>query len=290
MAVYRFWRWAVFWSPLSPLLLSLLGDVHIEKLKMHPRVGYWPHIRNPRTFNEKLVHRKLFSDREIYTELADKWRVRQYVRDRVGDDILNDVYCVTDTPDRIPFETLPREFVVKPTHKSGAVRIVADKQSIDTDSLEQECREWLSSEFGKETNEYWYLDIDPKIIVEKRLKGDFDRAPLDYKFFVFHGRVELIEVDFDRFGIHKQRFFDRDWEPIEMRREHPQGPVIDEPERLDEMRELAESLGSDFDFVRVDLYSPANDRIVFGELTFSPSAGYRGFQPPEYDFKLGELW
>lgn len=290
MVLLRLWRWAVLWSPVSPVLLPNVGEVHIEKLRMYPGVGYWPQIRSPRTFNEKVAHRKLFSDEQRYAELADKLRVRDYVREKVDENILNDVYYVADDPDRIPFDTLPREFVLKPTHKSGAVRVVDNKRTVDTASLKHDCREWLSTKYGTSTNEYWYLDIDPKLMVENRLRGSDTSVPLDYKFFVFHGRVELIEVDFNRFGAHKQRFFTRNWESVAVKREHPLGPVIDEPERLDEMIDVAETLGEEFSFVRVDLYSPSNDGVVFGELTFSPSAGRGGFQPLEYDFKLGRLW
>lgn len=290
MVLLRLWRWAVLWSPISPVLLPNVGEVHIEKLRMYPGVGYWPQIRSPRSFNEKVAHRKLFSDEQIYAELADKSRVRDYVRQKVGEDILNDVYCVANDPDRIPFDTLPREFVIKPTHMSGAVRVIDNKRTADTTSLKQDCREWLSAEFGTSTNEYWYLDIEPRLVIEKRLRGSDTSVPLDYKFFVFHGRVELIEVDFDRFETHGQRFFDRNWESVAVKREHPLGPVVDEPGRLDEMIDIAETLGGEFNFVRVDLYNPSNEGIVFGELTFSPSAGRGGFQPQEYDFRLGRLW
>lgn len=83
-----------------------------EQLSCSHKFGYWPHVKNPRTFNEKVLHPKFFTDAQRFARLADKWRVRSYVRQRVGEDILNKVYHVTDDPDTSLFESLPDRFVV----------------------------------------------------------------------------------------------------------------------------------------------------------------------------------
>ncbi len=257
---------------------------------MYPRLRYWPRICEPRTFNEKLLHRKLYTDDDRFARIEDKWAVREFVSDRVGSDILPEVYCVTDDPWSINFESLPSEYVVKPTHLSGPVILVTENDKPDVEHIRQEAEEWLNRTHGEMKGEYWYSQIDPKIIVEERLHGRKSSIPRDFKFFVFHGRVEYVQVDSDRYSNHTRRLYDRDWNPQEFSLKFPLGPETEKPDRFNEMVEIAESLGSDFDFIRVDLYITENSEIIFGELTVIPGSGGEKFQPVDYDFELGSLW
>ncbi|WP_137284590.1 ATP-grasp fold amidoligase family protein [Halorussus salinisoli] len=277
-------------SPLSPIIKWVFGKPLPQKLLMYKKVGYWPQLRNPRSFNEKVMYRKLFTDNETFSNLEDKWRVREYVEKKVGDQVLKEVYHVTDDPDTIPFETLPEEFVVKPTHSSGPIIIIDDKKDADWESIQAQCNDWLSEKHGVLKQEYWYWQINPKIIVEERLHDDEYGVPLDFKFFVFNGRVKFIQVDVDRFSGHTRRFFDREWDPQEFTLEFPLGPKIEKPNKLSEMISVAETLGEDFDFMRVDLYQPNEEEVIFGELTIAPGSGRERFSPVEYDFKLGSFW
>jgi hypothetical protein len=278
-------------SFISPLLQSVIGDVLKEKIEHSLKTGYWPNIRNPRSFNEHILHRKLFTDNDLYSTVADKWAVREYVRDRIGDEILNEVYHVTDDPSTIPFADLPNEFVIKPTHSSGRTIIVDEKESRNYEAIRSTCEKWLSHDFGEQKNEYWYSDIPPQIIIERRLPAEDGEVPLDYKFFTFNGRVELIDVDSDRYSEHKIRFFDRQWEPQDFRFcGYPLGDIVEQPERLDEMIKMAEDLAAEFEFARVDLYYTEDDEIIFGEITLAPEAGYGRFEPIKKDFEIGEFW
>lgn len=286
----RAFLYALVYSSLAPSLKSLLGARYHQKAYMYLNLCYWPQIREPRTFNEHIMHRKLYTDEDLFSTVEDKWAVREYVTDRVGVDVLNEVYHMTDDPETIPFEDLPDEYVIKPTHLSGPVEIVDDPKSRDVDRIKDECRHWLERSHETVYGEYWYDDIEPRILVEERLHDDDHTVPLDFKMYVFDGRVEYIHVDFDRFSEPKRRFFDRDWNPQEFTKDKPIGPEIDEPERLEEMIKVAERLGEDFDFIRVDLYQPKGERVVFGEMTVAPASGRTGFSPRSYDFEFGSLW
>ncbi|WP_285271172.1 ATP-grasp fold amidoligase family protein [Halobacterium salinarum] len=257
---------------------------------MAPRVGYWPEIKSPRSFNEKIVHRKLFTDDEVFVKVSDKWLVRDYVARKVGSDILNEVYHVGQNPEDIPFDELPDSFVLKGNHGSGFNRIVEDKARETLSDLKRECSNWLSESYGESKHEYWYSKIDPRIIVENLLSDEEYGIPLDYKFHVFGGKVEYIQVDIDRFGDHTRRMYTQDWEPKDFTLKYPLGPDIPEPEKLDEMISVAQKLGGDFDYVRVDLYQPDGEKIVFGELTLAPGTGHERFTPKRWDFKLGSEW
>jgi hypothetical protein len=236
------------------------------------------------------MYRKLFTDKDLFSTIEDKWNVREYVSERVGDDILKEVYHVTDDPGSIPFDSLPDEFVIKPTHTSGSVILVEENEQLDRESIKAQCREWLDTTYGSIKGEYWYEDVKPQILIEERLRGKDSDIPRDFKLFVFHGRVEYIEVDFDRHSNHTRRFYDRNWEPQDFTLRYPLGPELDKPNQLNEMIDIAETLGEDFEFIRVDLYRTSGRDIAFGELTITPESGGGRFVPRKYDFEFGSLW
>jgi hypothetical protein len=284
------WLHALQHTPVATVLDWVLSDRYHEKVTAFPAVGYWPQIADPRSFNEKLLHRKLYTDDERFARVADKYRVREYVRERVGPEILTGCYHVTDDPGTIPFGELPAAFVLKGTHGSGMNRIVRDRQAADVEALVEQCREWLAEDYGANTGEYWYTEIRPRILVEEYIENDSGRAPADYKFYVFDGTVEYVHVDVGRFSDHTRRFYDADWNPREFERKYPLGPEVEAPPDLDRMRGIAERLGSPFEFVRVDLYNPREGEVVFGEMTLAPGAGHGRFDPVSVDFEFGSYW
>ncbi len=282
------WRNSLRNTVAGSALRSLFDDVFVEKLVMAPRVGYWPQIREPRSFNEKIAHRKLCTDDPRFTKITDKVLVRDWVTEKFGDEILNEIYHVTDEPQTIPFESLPNSFVIKTGNKG--VILVEDKEKEDLEQLLSECRSALESPYGVEKGEYWYGETDPKIICERRLYGKEYDIPIDYKFLCFHGRVEYIQANVDRFGNHTKSVYDRNWEYLDIEYNHPQGPPIEAPDSLDEMIDIAETLSDGFDFIRVDLYETRDEGVVFGELTPAPGGGAGRFRPKEVDFEWGEKW
>lgn len=284
------WMVVVYQSPAYHLLERVFGSVTHEKMIRAPRLGYWPKIEDPRSFNEKLLHRKLFTDDERFAMVADKWRVRDYVADRVGEDVLTEVYHVTEDPESIPFDTLPDRYVIKANMGCGSNIIVDDDHSMSSEEIIATCTQWLDSPHGIRQREYWYEQIEPKIIVEEFIESDYQSVPRDYKFFVFHGNVEYIETDVNRFTDHKRRFYDSEWNPYEFTLEYPLAPSIDRPANLERMITVAEALSAGFDHIRIDLYNPQPGTIRFGEMTVAHGSGIEKFDPEEWDFTFGEHW
>jgi len=252
--------------------------------------GQFPQLLRPRTFNERILRRKVFDRRPILTQLTDKFAVRQYVMQRLGPDILPKLHCVTSDPASIPFADLPQRFVVKPTHGSGWVRLVLDKAALDIEELVHKCNQWLGTSYYNRTREQQYRRIPPRIIVEEFVDDGSGCAPMDYKFFTFHGRVHLIQIDGSRFTNHRCALYDRHWRDTGARvqLERFDGPVR-EPPNLALMLQTAETLGAGLDFIRVDLYD-VGSRIYFGEMTSTPGGGFVRFDPQAMDEHLGRLW
>jgi hypothetical protein len=177
-----------------------------------------------------------------------------------------------------------------PSHTSGMIWIVEDRDVVDWDLLVATCRRWLTTRYADVEQEWAYRDVPARIMVEELLLDLDGQIPQDYKIYVFHGRAQLIEVDLERFTDHRRNLFRPDWRPVHARLKYsPAEHELPRPTSLDEMIYIAEALGQDTDFVRVDLYD-IDGRIVFGELTNYPGGGREVFVPESFDVELGECW
>lgn len=270
----------------------IIGRERYEYKAFTHHLGYSPDLRNPKSFNEKLAHKKLFDFNPLLPIIADKWRVRDYVSGKVGDEILNKVYQVTSDSKSVQWSSLPESFIVKGTHGSGSKFIlpVYDKSTIEENELRMHIDRILQLRFGFATNEWWYCKIPPRVMIEELLVDDIFRTPLDYKYFVFNGKVEIIQVHLDRYSNHSISYYDREWNEISIRDYVPVSEPLERPPLLSEMMSIAERLAEGFDFLRVDLYCINNKIIRFGELTICPRAGWLRFTPREADYFLGSLW
>lgn len=273
------------------------SKVFHQKILAHPSLGYWPHIKKPRTFNEKVLHRMLFEKDSFFTTSFDKIASRNYVSEKLGYRFLPEIYHVSDDVESIPFQSLPEQYVIKLNIGQGDVLLIDSKKCIDIERIKEICSQWLADDYyqnhGIMTGHYEVNpdDSDQAIMIEERLTGKDQELPRDYKFYVFHGQVKFVHVDFNRSGDRSMRFFDRGWTPQEFRKGgHPLGPVIDRPECFNEMVEIAETLAKDTDFMRIDLYITADNRIIFGELTHTPGRGESPFDPRKIDFEFGNMW
>ena len=268
--------------------------------------------RNPTTFTEKVRYKMLRDHRPLLTTFADKAAVRDYVAERIGERYLPLAYGLLDDPADLLDLALPDRYVVKPTHGSGTCVVVSPAASADAmlqpaewswvyrhvrpdaadrGQLVEIARDWATKLYGRGPNNEWaYVDVPPRVIVEEMLEGASGGIPDDFKFFVFHGRCQYIQVDSGRFDDRTQDFYRADWSHLPM--SGGPGwidPPRERPERLDEMIALAEALAVETDFVRVDLYH-LPDRVVFGELTSYPAGGHSPFEPESFNTEFGGHW
>ena len=249
-----------------------------------------PNLFRPATFNEKVLHRILFDRQTWMAVVADKYAVRDFVRERLGAELLPELHHVTTDPDTIPFESLPDRFVIKPTHGSGWVKVVPNKSLVDQAALIRTCKEWLRQNYYDLTREWIYKNITPRILVEELIDDGSGAAPADYKLFVFNGRVAFILVTLGRFGERSHGVVDRRWQPVDVSFNYSvRKCLIPPPPHLEQMVAAAEILGRDVDFVRADFYDTAA-KLFFGELTATPGCGLDSFEPRSFDGVLGSLW
>jgi len=253
---------------------------------------YYPRFKKPRSFSEKIWHRMLFDRSPIWTEISDKLKARELVKEKVGENFLPAILWQGERPEEIPFAELPDRFVIKTNHGAGYNVIVTNKKNLEHSRVLRRINDWLNLNFTYATfvGMAWaYKNIYPRVYVESFL-GQAEKPPLDYKFFCFSGRVEYLQISFDRFGDASERILDRNFNVLDIYNgvRLYDGP-IKRPENYEEMIRVAETLSAGFDFIRVDLYN-VNGKIYFGELTCYPAGGLAAFVPRKWDFIFGEKW
>lgn len=234
-------------------------------------------LTNPRNFNEKIQWLKFNElNNHIYTLCADKYRVREYVAAKGCSEILNELYGVYDSAESIDYAALPEKFALKCNHGAGYNIICDDKSSLDIEKTNRQLDRWLKQDFSSLFIEPQYKKIERKILCEKFIENERGGFPDDYKFYCFNGKPYAVMVCVGREkGTPKFYYFDMNWQPLPFEdtielineNQYPQ-----KPEGFDKMKEYAQKLAVDFKFVRADFYL-LNSKVIFGELTFTPSAG-----------------
>ena len=255
-------------------------------------MGYKLDLNHPKTFNEKLQWLKLHNQKAIYTTLVDKYRVKQWIADKIGEQYVIPTLAVYDSVDEIDLDKLPDKFVLKCNHDSGNVVICRDKSTFDLQAAKRKLGAALKKNYYWDSREWPYKNVKRCVIAEKYIQDQEDGGLVDYKFFCFDGRADCVMMCVDRhIKQPKFYFFDRDWnlKRLNVRgKEAPEGFSLPKPKSLDKMFELSSTLSEGISFVRVDFYDVAGE-ILFGEMTFFPDAGFDSRILPEADLYFGGL-
>lgn len=252
-------------------------------------------LDNPKSFNEKIQWSKIYDNSPLKSFLSDKYEVRKWIAEKIGEEYLIPLVGeVCNDFSEIDFEALPKSFVLKLTNGSTTNVIVKDKDLLNVRKVRKKFQQWSKVNFAYRNLELQYSRIKPRIIAEKYMveKG-MDDLP-DFKFFCFDGKVFCSYTMLDYTMDHSKGrlgFFDRDYNLMPYyRKEFAHiNEQLSPPENYWKMVEIAEILSKGFSHVRVDLYN-VSGKIYFGEMTFTTSAGYAKFDPPEFDLILGEQW
>lgn len=265
--------------------------------KLMLKIQYWIkfkrklNLKDPKRFTEKIQAYKLFYKNEKMVQCSDKYLVREYIKEKGLEHILNDLYCVFDTPEEIDFSVLPEKFVLKVSNGSGTNLICRDKSKLDINKVKEDFRKHYIHVKANVGREWPYMKAKSVIVAEKLLEypeksGD---SITDYKIFCYNGKPEYVICITDRYTDKVNHLvYDTNWVKQNVISEGAYLEVDEpRPENLEEMLKIATILSEDFPFARIDLYSILN-KIYFGEITFYPWSGYMEFEPDDFDFELGK--
>jgi len=290
MTVSVFFRKLLRYSCRAPVLRSIVpGEWYLKnEFKIH--LGKKLDLKNPQTFNEKLQWLKLYDHNPLYTTLVDKYKVKEYVAEKIGEQYVVPLLGVWDRFDNIDFSKLPEQFVLKCNHDSGNVFVCRDRSCFDYTLAKKNLERSLKKDYFYFGREWAYKGVPRKIIAETYMEDDETKELRDYKFFCFDGKVKALFVASDRLVPNEEvkfDFFDPQYNQLNFRQGHPNSKILPaKPKNLDLMVELAETLSQLIPQVRVDLYE-INSKVYFGEMTFYHFGGLTPFVPEEWDFTFG---
>lgn len=247
-------------------------------------------LQHPRSYSEKIQWLKLYDSTPLKTRLTDKYLVREWVKEKIGEEYLIPLLGVWNDFDEIDFERLPDQFVLKATHGSGWNIIVRDKSKLDKRAAGKKFKKWLDTNYAFVSGfELHYMNIQPKIIAEAYVQTK-DEDLYDYKIFCFGGKAEGILFMSGRAAELTKIFCDlhrNRQEDTFTRFLNDAAPLS--PEQLDLMIRLSEKLSEGFPHVRVDFYILNDGSVKFGEMTFSPASGLRDWDSAEQERIFGDL-
>lgn len=269
---------------------KLMSDKYYIKVIWKQIMGYPLDLRHPKTFNEKLQWMKLYDRNPLYTDLVDKYKVKQWVADRIGAEHVIPTLAVYDSVDEIDISQLPDQFVLKCNHDSGGVVICKDKSSFDFEAAKAKLKKSFEHNFYWDYREWPYKNVKRKIFAEQYLEN-ISGELTDYKVMCFGGEPRFIQIHRGRYTTHQtQDVYDVEWKKQAIFQDgFPlSNVVLEKPVALNEMISMSKMLSQGIPQVRVDWYI-VEDLLYFGEMTLFDSAGYSQWQPKDVNYIMGDL-
>lgn len=254
-------------------------------------------LKQPRSFSEKLLWLSLntYRNNPLILRLSDKYLVRNYIKEKVGEEILNELYAVWEYPDEIKLKNLPESFVLKVSQGCTTNLLCTNKADLNQKHLDLILKKWATGQYlydktMADVGGTTVKDIKKYYICEKYLHQEGQKIPIDYKFYCFNGIPKAILVIGDRFGDKTGVFMTPEWEFLSELKGGYQSPKepFARPESLNRMIEVSKKLSEEFPFVRVDLYDIAG-KTIFGELTFFPSGCVKMQETDINGISMGDL-
>lgn len=259
-----------------------------KEYKFH--MGKELNLDAPKTYTEKLQWLKLYDHRPEYTIMVDKYTVKQYVTERIGEEYVIPLLGVWERVEDIDFASLPEKFVLKTTHDSGGLVICKDKSKLDVQAARKKLKYFLGRTYYDYNREWPYKNVKPRIIAEAYMEDSTYQELRDYKFFTFGGEPKVLYIAQGR-GKGEPTvadFFDMDFHHLPFTIDHDTAEVPPEkPKNFELMKKLASVLSEGTPQLRVDFYE-VDGRVYFGEMTFFHCSGMAPFHPEEWDKIFGD--
>lgn len=277
---------------LDRMKLIKLNDAFYLKIIYYQTFNKKLDLSNPKTFNEKLQWLKLYDRNPEYTKMVDKYEVKKYVAEKIGEEYIIPTIGIYDSFEEINFKELPDQFVIKCTHDSGGIVICKDKSNFNIEETRKKINKCMKNNYYRNWREWPYKNVKPRIIIESFMDDGVNSQLVDYKLQCFWGKVDniLVCVDRDKETGVKYHYFDTNWKYLK----YCPYPGINEkniniskPKQLDKMIKIAERLSAGIPEVRIDLYI-IHGKIYFGEYTFFTNAGFDTTITSDADIILGE--
>lgn len=272
--------------------MNIIPDSIFIRLLYFGAYGKFPNLKNPVTFDEKLQWYKLHHRNPLMTRMVDKAEAREYIRELGYSHILNEVYFIKKQLEEDDFNDLPEKYVLKATHGS-AMNIICDgTKPIDKEVAVKTMKQWLRKKHYYHAREWAYKKVRPAVICEKYLENKDMGELIDYKFYCYNDKPEVMFVCAGRYSDKGVRYnaYDMDWNRIHVTKgKAGLDYEFEKPDNYEELKKTAADLCKGFPFIRIDLYS-VEGKIYFSEFTFYPDSGIIPFSPDKYNKFFGDFF
>lgn len=268
----------------------LLPDKIFLQIKYKILMGKKLELSTPVLFSEKMQWLKLYDRKIEYTELVDKYLVKDVVKKELGEKYIIPTLGIWNNFSDIDFKTLPHQFVLKCTHDSGGIIICKDKNKLDMINAKKIIERSLKRNYFYSNREWPYKNVKPRIIAEQYLENG-EEGLHDYKVWCFNGEPKYIQYISGRIkNITYEAFYDLNWKKQSFYFHNPilKKDVV-KPKNLAELINSARILSKNKPFSRCDFYVLEDGSLKFGEITFFPMSGLETWKPREMDKKIGEM-
>ncbi len=271
--------------------LKWMDDVTYLRLVYKAEFGKALDIFSAKSYNEKLQWLKLFNRKQYYPSLVDKYEVRKYISQKIGNDYLIPLASpfIWENPNDICFDDLPEQFVLKCTHGSGCNIICTNKNDLNIKATRKKMSKWMRKNWFWFGREWPYKNVKPKIICEQYLEEEPGVDINNYKVMCFNGQPKLIQLIIGIFSNNPtQDFYDINWEKTTICQSGYKNSenFTPKPQSFNEMIDLSRILSEGMPHVRIDWYD-IRGKLYFGEITFFDSAGFCSFDDYNDDLLLG---
>jgi len=268
----------------------IIPDKLFLKMKYKLKTGNKLNLKDPKTFNEKLQWLKIHDRKDIYIDMVDKAKAKEYVSKIIGEEYIIPTIGIYESFDDIDFDKLPKQFVIKCTHDSGGLVIVKDKLKLDINNTRKIINKCLKRNYYYVGREWPYKNVKPRIIIEKYMEDKKFKSMQDYKFFCFNGNPKIMYISsgLENHDTAAMSFFDMNYKIIPLKRLDYKllSTIPPKPKNFNKMKEFSETLSKGIPHIRVDWYE-INGKLYFGELTFSTCAGMMPFENEKWNEELG---
>ncbi len=272
------------------LIRFVKSDLKYVKKRYKLEFGKKLDLECPKTFNEKLQWLKLYDRKEEYTEMVDKYEVKKYVSNIIGDEHIIPTIGVYNEFKEIDFDKMPKQFVIKCTHDSGGLIIVKDKSKLDINKAEKMFNKYLHRNFYNISREWPYKNVKPRIIIEKYMEDKNESTMKDYKFFCFNGEPKMMYLSegLENHETACMSFYDMNFQLTDCKRKDYKqlNYIPTKPKTFELMKKYAALLSKNIPHLRVDFYE-INGQLYFGELTFFTCSGFIPFEDKKWDEIMG---
>lgn len=254
--------------------------------------GYWPNLKEPKKYSEKLLYRILYKRDPHYKLFGCKLTAPIFARDRTDHDLRfpKRLKVFRELPHGF-WRELPDKFVLKGSYSSGLNKIIKNASKTDFKPI----RRLLNRRVRKKRNSQGVNDPHAVIIAEELIQDSKGKVPTDYKFHCFrNGKGSFrffLQIDIDRMGNHDQILVDEKMNILPFSWENMTNVSDELPEvpNFEKMVAISRDLSKDFNYIRLDYYS-IDDEVYFGEFTPFHRAAMSPIACEEWEFKLGQLW